>query len=238
MKLLRRCVLPAISAVLLLLCSCTQSPPDVLDSLINNIEPTFPAAPESTRYKDYRELFLQYKENNSAYFANTEAAINSLLGQKYAYGITAYKHSDELAEIAEMFFDDNAENTLNIYFALRGFEEKTYTQDEYTAQYGCKKNGDSYVYVMNYSAENKSFEISLDVNGELKDAFKCSMTDDSLTKYCYRGTLDRTFISRVNKDGTSRIDWYEGLVPAEQDADREEYGYVVFDGMILSGVIK
>ena len=223
---------------MLLLCSCTQSPPDVLDSLINNIEPTFTIPSDSSGCKDYRELFLQYKECNTAYFSSTEAAINTLIGQKYAYGITAYKHSDELAEIAEMFFDDNAENTLNIYFALRGYEDKEYSQGENQAQYSCKKNGDSYVYKASYSVENKSFDITLEVNGELKDKFSCSMTDDSLYKYCYRGTLDRTFVSLINKDGTSRIDWYEGLVPADEQAAQEEYGYIAFDGIILSGVIK
>lgn len=238
LKLLKRCVFPALSAVFIVLCSCTKAPPDVIDGLINNNEPTFTYPSDSAQYKDYRELFLQYKECNAAYFSSTEAAINTLLGQKYVYGITAYKHSDELSEIAEMFFDDNAENTLNIYFALRGYEDKEYTQNGNTAQYGCKKNGDAYVYKASYSAESRSFDITLDVNGELKDKLSCSMTDDSLTKYCYRGTIDRTFFSRVNKDGTSRIDWYEGLVSYEDEAAQEEYGYVAFDGMILSGVIK
>lgn len=239
MKLLRRCVLPALSAVFLLLCSCTQQAPDVLESLINNIDTAaVPKPVDSGEYKDYRELYLQYKEKNASYFSNTEAAINSLLGQKYAYGLTAYKHGDELAEIAEMFFDDNAENTLNIYFALRGFEDKEYTQNENTAQYSCKKNNDAYLYKASYDAENMSFEISLNVNEELKDSFRCSMSDDSLTKYCYRGTIDRTFIIIVNKDGTSRIDWYEGLTADGTEIPEEEHGYIIFDGTVLSGVVK
>lgn len=239
LKLPKRLIIPLLSALLLLLSSCTQKTPDVLESIINNIDnTTVDAIVDSGRYKDYRELYLQYKEQNSAFFVNTEAAINSLLGQKYAYGITAYKHSDELAEIIEMFFDDNAENTLNIYFALRGFEDKVYQQSDNTAEYSCKKKDESYLYKASYDAENNTFGITLEVNGELKDSFRCTLTDDSLTKYCYRGTLDRTFISCVNKDGTSQIDWYEGYTEDGTDVAEDDHGYIVFDGIALSGVIK
>lgn len=238
MKLLRRCVLPVLSAVLLLLCSCTDQTPDVLESLINNIDTTAVKTADSGRFSDYRELFLQYKERNSTYFDSTEAAVNTLLGQKYAYALTAYKHSDELADIAEMFFDDSAENTLNIYFALRGFEDKVYSQEENTAQYSCRKNDDAYLYKASYDAEQSRFEITLEVNGELKDSFKCVMDDDSLTKYCYRGSLDRTFISAVKKDGTSRIDWYEGMTENGEEKSANEHGYIIYDGKILTGEIK
>ena len=205
--------------------------------MMNNLESTVPKT-DSVQYKDYRELYALYKERNSSYFENTETAINSIIGQKYAYGITAYKHSDELAEIAEMFFDDNAENNLNIYFALRGYEDKEYTQVDNSAEYGCKKKNDAYLYKASYDAENKTFEISLLINGELKDSFRCSISDDSLIKYCYSGSLDRTFISRVNKDGTSQIDWYEGLTENGETVDENEHGYVVYDGKTVSGVIK
>ena len=226
-----------LSAVILILCSCSQSPTEVLESIMNNLESTAPKA-DSVLYKDYRELYALYKERNSSYFENTETAINTLIGQKYAYGITAYKHSDELAEIAEMFFDDNAENNLNIYFALRGYEDKEYTENDNSAEYKCKKKNDSYLYNACYDAENKSFEISLSVNGELKDSFKCDLSDDSIIKLCYSGSLDRTFVSRANKDGTSRIDWYEGLTENGEEVDENEHGYVIYDGKALSGVIK
>lgn len=237
MNLLKRCILPLLSAALLLFCSCTQSPPDVLESLINNIDTT-QEIPDSGRFKDYRELYEKYKNCNIMYFKNTETAINTFIGQKYVYGITAYKHSDELAEVAEMFFADNSENTLNIYFALRGFEDKEYIQNDNTAEYRLKKNGEQYVYTASYDPDEQSFEISQSVNEELKDSFKCTVTDELLVKYCYRGKLDRTFISRVNKDGTSRIDWYEGLTENGEDIPEEEHGYIIYDGINLSGVIK
>ena len=238
MNLLKRCLLPVLTAALLILCSCAPSPPDVIESLISNNDTAYPKAADPGRYKDYRELFTLYKECNDSYFNATEAAINTIIGQKYMYGLTAYKHSDELAEIAEMFFDDNAENTLNIYFALRGFEDKEYAEDENKAEYSCKKKDDEYKYNASYDVQNKSFEITLHVNGELKDSCRCAITDDSLTKYCYSGPLDRTFISVVNKDSTSRIDWYEGLTGDGADVPEEEHGYIIFDGSVLSGVIK
>ena len=64
------------------------------------------------------------------------------------------------------------------------------------------------------------------------------MSDGTLTKNCYSGTLQRTFISRVNKDGTSKIEWYDDHVENIPETDDEEHGYVVYDGIALSGVIK
>lgn len=237
MKKFRWGIFLSLSAVLLALCSCTrQDAPESTTVTDTETEIKQTAAVEEN--KEYRELFDKYKECNEQYFKNTEAAVNTLLGQRYAYAITAYEHSRTLSEIAEMFFDDISENTLNIYFALRGFEDKEYTVKDTEAEYKCKKKEDEYVYRVSYDTDKQSFEIVLYVNGELKDSFKCEMSDGTLTKNCYSGTLQRTFISRVNKDGTSKIEWYDDHVENVPETDDEDHGYVVYDGIALSGVIK
>ena len=137
-----------------------------------------------------------------------------------------------------MFFDETSENTLNIYFALRGFEDKEYTENERTAEYKCRKNDDQHVYTVEYDTAGKTINVTHTVNGETKDLFTCRIDDDGLYKECYSGSLQRTFVSRVNKDGTSKIEWYDRDVTEDKPAEEEEHGYVVYDGLTLSGVIK
>ena len=194
------------------------------------------AAPEEN--KEYKELFAKYKECEEQYFKNTETAVNTLIGQRYAYAITAYEHSRELTEIAEMFFDDISENTLNIYFALRGFEDKEYSADENKAEYKCRKNDDIHVYTVEYEITTETINVTHTVNGEKKDYLACVISDDGLYKECYSGSLQRTFVSRVNKDGTSKIEWYDRDVTEDKPTEEEEHGYVIYDGLTLSGVIK
>ena len=204
----------------------TVTLPDILSSEI----------PEN---KEYRQLFEQYRQKNEEYFSKTEAATKTLIGQKYAYAVTAYDHSETLSEIAEMFFDISSENTLNIYFALRGYEEKSYSYDGSSAEYVCRKKDDRYRYTVSYDTEKSSIDITLYVNDELRDRLYIEMTDDTLSKLCYSGTLQRTFVSRVNNDGTSRVDWYDELIQTLPEEQNDEgHGYVIYDGVALSGVIK
>ena len=237
MKKVKRCILPALSAIFLLLCSCGGDVPLITESAINS-----DTEPEKTvtavTVKEYKELISEFKSVNEEYFKDTQKAVTSLIGQKYVYAVTAYNHSDELTEIAEMFFDETSENTLNIYFALRGFENKEYEASEKEAQFKCSRKDDRYVYKAVFDAEAKSFDITLTVNDELKDSLHCDINDTELIKICYSGALGRTFISRVNKDKTSKIEWYDEYLKEIPSDETKEHGYVVYDGVTLSGIIK
>lgn len=221
----------------LFLCSCTENTPSFTD-IITSPELTDIKTITSAENKEYKELLQLYKKYEKEYFENTETAINTLLGQRYVYAVTAYNHSKELTDISEMFFDETSENTLNIYFALRGYDDKEYSVNENKAEYKCKKNEDQHVYTVQFDAENKTINVTHTVNGEKKDYLDCRIDDDGLYKKCYSGSLQRTFVSRVNKDGTSKIEWYDRDVADDPPEDEEEHGYVVFDGLALSGVIK
>ena len=238
MKKIRWGILISLSAVSLLMCSCRADVPDVIDSLLSDTV-TDAVIPEDQPHAEYRKLFNEYKAADAEYFRNTASAINSLIGQKYAYGITAYEHDADLLDVAEMFFDRNSEQTLGIYFTLRGFESKSYSEEGNTAVFTAMKKSDEYVYEMTYDADAGSFEIVLSVNGETRDSLRCTFDGDSIEKCCYEGTLQRTFISRVNKNGESTVEWFDRMIrtPEETEAD-EERGSVVFDGEMLSGVIK
>ena len=231
-------ILLALSVFCVCFTACENDPSSVIESIINNSDTQIQKTSEEEDHKQYRELFSEFKQADTEYFKNAEAAITSLIGQKFAYGITAYRHSDELMDIAEMFFDDNSENTLNIYFALRGFEDKEYTEDGSTAEYSCKKKDDSYLYRVIYNEDASGFEIRLYQNGELKDFLICDLDGDQLSKICYRGTLNRTFISRVSEDGKAEVVWIDDKVESVDAIPDGEHGYVIYDGINLTGVIK
>ena len=190
-----------LSAAFILLCSCTAEVPDLIESIKS--EPALTDVSGNDSHSDYKRLFAAYKNANEEYYKDTAAAINSLLGQKYAYGMTAYMHDADLTDVAEMFFDDNSENNLGIYFALRGYEDKKYTENGTEAEFSAKKKGDQYSYRMNYDAQAGSFEISLYVNDELKDSLRCSFDGETLEKCCYEGNIQRTFISRTQSKSVS-----------------------------------
>ena len=231
-------ILFASAVCALSLCSCTETTPPLTDVVTIPELTEIKTVAVSNENKEYKELLQLYKKCDEEYFKNTETAVNTLLGQRYAYAVTAYNHSEELTEIAEMFFDDTSENTLNIYFALRGFEDKEYTEDEDKAEYKCKKNEDQHVYTVQFDTAGKTINVTHTVNGEKKDYLGCKMDDDGLYKECYSGSLQRTFVSRVNKDGTSKIEWYDRDVTDTPPEEEEEHGYVVYDGLALSGVIR
>lgn len=232
-------ILFIIAACALLLCSCTQTPPSLTDLVtLPELTDIKTATATATENKEYKELLELYKKCDGEYFEKTRTAVGTLIGQRYAYAVTAYDHSKELSDIAEMFFDDTSENTLSIYFALRGFEDREYTADEHTAKFSCRKNEDQHVYTVEYETAAKTINVTHTVNGEKKDHLGCKIDDDGLYKECYSGSLQRTFVSRVNKDGTSKIEWYDKDVTDNPPAEDEEHGYVVFDGLTLSGVIK
>lgn len=224
-------------SLILTLCSCKGAISDVIDSFISDTAPS--SSEESAEPNEYKEIFAAYKASNEEYYKKTESAINTIIGQKYGYGITAYDHSDDLAEIAEMFFDSNSEAVLDVYFKIRGYENGVYTENGNTAEYSAKKKNDECVYKTSYDAERRCFEIVYTVNGEIKDNLKCELGENTLMKCCYSGTIDRTFISRVNSDGESTVEWFDRKItdPCETEAN-EERGSVVFDGEKLSGVIK
>ena len=226
-------------ALVFLLCSCKDGISDVIESLISDTVPQSVNATDSNENSEYRELFAAYKASNDEYYKKTEAAINTIIGQKYGYGITAYNHSDELSEIAEMFFDSNSAAMLDMYFTIRGYDDRVYETDGNKATFTCSKKDDVCVYKMTYDADSRFFEISYYVNDELKDSLSCEMTDKELVKCCYVGTLERTFISRVNSDGESQVEWFDRCItsPYETSAG-EDRGNVEFDGEKLSGVIK
>ena len=226
-----------LSAAFIFLCSCTAEVPDLIESIKS--EPVLTDVSGNGAHSDYKKLFAAYKTASEEYYKDTATAINSLLGQKYAYGMTAYMHDADLTDVAEMFFDDNSENNLGIYFALRGYEEKQYTETGNEAEFSAKKKGDLYSYRMSYDADAGSFEISLYVNDELKDSLQCSFDGETLVKCCYEGNLQRTFISRVNDEGASTVEWFDRQIvsPDETEAN-EDRGSVVYYGEMLSGVIK
>jgi hypothetical protein len=187
----------------------------------------------------YVKLFSSFKKREKEYFRDTYNAAHTLIGQKYVYVVTAYNHSDELSEIAEMFFSADSEKNLNIYFALRGFENKEYKEEENRATYSCTKKDEKYVYSASYDTEKQSFEITLTVDENVKDVLKCRLDEKALFKLCYRGYLNRTFISRVYVDGKSDVSWYDEYVPDEASVpEGTDHGRVNFDGVTLSGEIK
>lgn len=243
MKKNRWGILITLSVTSFLLCSfilssCRPVIPDVIESLMSDTAATSDI-PDSGKYADYKNLFAEYKTANKEYFKNTENAINSIMGQKYGYGITAYEHGDDLAEIAEMFFDENSAARLDMYFALRGYDDRSYKEEENAAEFTAKKKDDDCSYKVSYNAEDGRFEIIFTVNGEIQDSLLCVLTDDDLVKCCYSGTIDRTFISRVSRDGKSEVEWFDRMItdPAETEAN-EERGNVSFNGEMLSGKIK
>lgn len=234
MKKVRLILLSALALTAMFLCSCADETPQMIESILG-ADTTAVTAEES----GYGELFSSFKKREKEYFRDTYNAANTLIGQKYVYVVTAYNHSDELSEIAEMFFSADSEKNLNIYFALRGFENKEYKEEENRATYSCTKKDEKYVYSVSYDTEKQSFEITLSVDENVKDVLKCRLDEKSLFKLCYSGYLNRTFISRVYEDGKSKVSWYDELITDEADIPAEgEHGYVDFDGATLSGEIK
>jgi hypothetical protein len=138
-----------------------------------------------------------------------------------------------------MFFDDNSAAALDMYFALRGYDDRVYKAEDNSAEFSAKKKDDDCVYKVTYNADERSFEITYTVNGELNDSLLCVLTDGDLLKCCYVGTIERTFISRVSRDGKSDVEWFDRMItdPAETEAN-EERGNVSYDGEKLSGLIK